>query len=335
VQSKTEKNTVKKTLLKTFYNFGAFAPFHRTTRGKILILTYHRFSRDANPSKVSANEFASHLAYLKKHNHILSLPEAAEHLENGKPLPRGATVITIDDGYADTYNIAFPLLKRYGFPATLFAVTDFLDEKLWLWTDLMRYVLSETAKDFLSIEFENGEKLEMKLSDVQQRLMAASRVNSHLKKLSNERKETKIRGIAETLNVKIPALPTAEYAPVSWAQAREMDASNLHVESHTVTHPILTNINQAQLDYELQTSKMRLENELGRAVETFCYPNGSLNETVWQSVKNNGYKAAVTTNYGFNVAGENPFTLNRIDAQSAIENFAQSVSGFEALKQRK
>jgi len=324
---------VKKTLLKTFYKLGAFAPFHRTTRGKILILTYHRFSRETNPAKTSAGEFAAHLAYLKKHNRVLSLSEAAEYLESGKPVPRGATVITIDDGYADAYEVAFPLLKKYDFPATLFAVTDFLDGKLWIWTDLMRFVLSETKKDFVSVKFENGEKIEAVLSDAQQRLATASRVNSRLKKLPNEFKEAKIREIAEDLAVKIPALPTAGYAPVSWAQAREMDATNLRVESHTVTHPILTNVNQAQLDYELQTSKKRLENILGRAVENFCYPNGSQNSAVWQSVKNSGYKSAVTTDYGFNGAEENPFLLNRIDAQSAIENFAQSVSGFEWIKQ--
>jgi peptidoglycan/xylan/chitin deacetylase (PgdA/CDA1 family) len=324
---------VKKALLKTFYHLGAFAPFNRTTRGKLLILTYHRFSREKNQSKTSADEFAAHLAYLKKHKRVLSLLEAAALLENGNSLPDGATVITIDDGYQDAYDVAFPLLKKFGFPATLFAVTDFLDRKLWLWTDLMRFVLTETKKDFLNVEFERGIKIEVELTDFRQRLAAASRVNSRLKTMPNEEKELKINAIADILAVKIPALPTTEYAPVSWAQAREMDASNLRVESHTVTHPILTNINQTQLDYELQKSKARLENELNRTVETFCYPNGSLNETVWQSVKNNGYKAAVTTAYGFNEPGANQFLLNRIDAQAPIENFAQSVSGFESLKQ--
>ena len=325
---------MKKTLLKTFYNLGAFAPFHRTTRGKVLILTYHRFSREADLAKTSAAEFAAHLAYLKKHNQVLSLSDAAENLQNGKSLPPNATVITIDDGYADAYEIAFPILKEFDFPATLFAVTDFLDAKLWLWTDLMRYVLTETTENFLIAEFENGAAIKTKLVDARQRLTAAERVNSILKKLPNEEKEAKIKLIAESLNVKIPALPTSEFAPVSWAQAREMDADNLRVESHTVTHPILTNVNQAQLDYELHASKERLQNELSRPVKTFCYPNGSLNETIWQAVKNNGYQCAVTTAYGFNQPNANPFLLNRISAQPAIENFAQSVSGFEAWKQR-
>lgn len=325
---------MKKTLLKTFYNLGGFAPFHQLTRGKVVILMYHRFSHKANSSKTSANEFMAHLEYLKKHNQVLSLSEAAEILENGDDLPANSAVITIDDGYADAFEIAFPLLKKFDFPATLFAVTDFLDGKCWLWTDLMRYVLSETKKDFVRIEFENGEQVEANLTDARQRLETANRINARLKKMPNEQKEKKIYEIAEDLNVKIPETPSREFAPVSWAQTREMDASNLCVESHTVTHPILTNINQTQLDYELKISKERLETELNRTVETFCYPNGGLNETVWRSVKNNGYKCAVTTAYGFNETNANPFLLNRIDAQSAIENFAQSVSGFEALRIR-
>jgi len=242
-------------------------------------------------------------------------------------------VITVDDGYADAFEIAFPLLKKFNLPATLFAVTDFVDGKCWLWTDLMRYILTATKQDFLSVEFENGEKIETKLTDEMQRLETASRVNVRLKKMPNERKEAKIKEIAETLSVEIPALPTGEFAPISWQQAKEMDASVLKIESHTATHPILTNITERQLDFELQNSKKKLETVLNRKSEHFCYPNGSFNETVWQTVRNNDYKCAVTTDYGFNGKGENPFLLKRIDAQAAIENFAQSVSGFEAIKQ--
>ena len=325
---------MKKTLLKTFYHFGGFAPFHWASRRKILILTYHRFSDTKHSYKISSDEFEAHLNYLSKNNRVLSLSEIAENLEGGKSLPPNATVITIDDGYADAYEVAFPLLKKFGFPATLFAVTDFLDGKRWVWTDLMRHVLSETKENFVRVEFKDGEKFEAELTDKQQRLAIASCVNSRLKKMPNEQKEAKIGEVAETLNVKIPALPSAEYAPVNWEQAREMDANNFKIESHTVTHPILTNINQTQLDYELQDSKKRLENVLDRQIENFCYPNGSLNETVWKAVENAGYKSAVTTHYGFNETGANQFTLNRIDAQSEIESFAQSVSGFESLKQR-
>jgi peptidoglycan/xylan/chitin deacetylase (PgdA/CDA1 family) len=314
------------------YNFGAFAPFHRANRDRILILTYHRFSLEKTPFTVSAAEFSAHLEYLSKHSRVFSLAELNDFFENEKTLPPNAAVVTIDDGYSDAFEIAFPVLKKYAMPATIFAVTDFLDGKCWLWTDLMRFVLLETKTNRLKIEFENRDFIEADLNGRTQRIEAASRVNSRLKKLPNEQKNLKIKEIAAELKVAIPDSPSEEFAPISWRQARAMDAENVRIESHTVTHPILTNINQTELDFELKTSKQRLENVLDRKVEHFCYPNGSLDENIWQAVKNVGYKSAVTTEYGFNENAENPFLLKRIDAPSAIENFAQSASGFEAMR---
>jgi hypothetical protein len=217
-------------------------------------------------------------------------------------------------------------------PATVYAVTDFLDGKCWLWTDLMRFVLLETRSDSIKISFYGENEFKVELEDEKQRLSIASRINSRLKKLSNEQKEMKIKEIAEILNVKIPALPTGEFAPINWEEAREMDAENVKIESHTATHPILTNVSEAHLHLELKNSKARLEEVLERPVEHFCYPNGSFNEATWQAVKNANYKCATTTNYGFNAKRSNPFLLNRIDAQGAIANFAQSASGFETIK---
>ncbi len=325
---------MKKTILKTIYKLGGFSPFHRVSRDKILILMYHRFSAEENPHKTSAAQFSAHLEYLKKHNRVLSLADVTEHLQTGKSLPPNTVVITIDDGYADTYETAFPLLKQFGFPATLFAVTDFLDDKCWLWTDCMRYVLTRTEQEFCSFEFENDDKVETPLAGKLSRLETAGRLNARLKLLPNEQKDTKIKQIADALNVEIPAIPPAEFASISWEQAREVDANNLKIESHTVTHPILTNITQTRLNFELQTSKRRLEDLLNRRVEHFCYPNGTLNEAVRQAVENNNYKCAVTTNYGFNDSQAGPFLLSRISAQNEIADFAQSVSGFELIKER-
>jgi hypothetical protein len=69
---------VKKTLLKTIHKIGGFAPFHRMTRGKLLVLMYHRFSREQHPSRISAAEFRAHREYLRKNCSVLSLNEAIE-----------------------------------------------------------------------------------------------------------------------------------------------------------------------------------------------------------------------------------------------------------------
>lgn len=315
------------------YRLGAFAPFQWAMRDKVLILMYHRFSREPHPHKISAGEFAAHLEYLGNHNRVLSLSEVVEYMQNGKTLPPNTVVITIDDGYADAYDIAFPLLKKKQTPATIYAVTDFLDGKCWLWTDLMRYVLTHTKKENIAIRFEN-DKIECVFADDWQRLEIAGRINSRLKKMPDELKDKKIAEIAASLAVEVPEKPGKDFAPISWEQGREMDAANVRLESHTVRHPILTNITADDLDFELRNSKKRLEEFLERNVEHFCYPNGSLNKNVQNAVRNAGYKSATTTNYGFNAGQTNSFLLNRIDAPTAIANFAQSVSGFEAFRQR-
>lgn len=325
---------MKKQLLKTIFNFGGFTPFHWANRNKLLILTYHRFSRGQDASKVSAADFESHLQYLSLHNTVLPLVEAVESLKNGTSLPPNATVITIDDGYSDAYEIAFPKLKKYGFPATVYAITDFVDQKIWLWTDLMRYVLAKTSDNEVSLDFGSGDRVRAHLRDDAKRLDTANRINERLKKLPNGEKDAKIAEIARQLNVELPTVPPPDFVAMTWDQAREMDADGVSIESHTVTHPILTNISRTELDFELQGAKARLEEQLCRRINHFCYPNGSLNDNVREAAENAGYISAVTTAYGFNNGFQDQFLLNRIDAQSAIESFAQSASGFEAVKQR-
>lgn len=325
---------MKKQILKTIYNFGGFAPFHNLNQRKVLILMYHRFSKEPHPLKISKDEFEEHLAYLAKRNNVLSLDEVVEAKNAGEELPPNTTVITIDDGYRDVYDIAFPLLKKYKVPATLYAITDFVDGKIWLWTDLMRYLLLTSEAGFFSYEHPNGELVESELEDDLQKLEVAGRVNSILKKLPEKEKDFRIREIAESLEVEIPEKPTADFAPINWQQAREMDKSWVDIESHTVTHPILPNVDETQLEFELIHSKERLEKILEREVNHFCYPNGSLNEEVREATIKAGYKSATTTKYGFNNGRSDMFLLKRIDANPSIANFAQSVSGFEQMRQK-
>src|SRR5688572_24374787 len=254
------------------YNLGVFAPFQWAVRDKVLVLTYHRFSREPHPFKTSAGEFAAHLKYLSNHNRVLGLSEGIEFLQNGKTLPHNATVITIDDGYADAYEIAFPLLKKYQMPATIYVVTDFLDGKCWLWTDLTRYILLRAEKENIAICFED-DKIESVLSDEMQRLKLAGRINSRLKKMPDDLKNKKLIEIALSLGVEIPEKPPLDFAPLSWKNVREMEAEDVRCESHTVSHPILTQVGADVLDFELKNSKHRLEEVLERKVEHFCYPN--------------------------------------------------------------
>lgn len=324
---------MKKTFLNLLYETGAFAPFHRFNRNRILILTYHRFGETETSFAVSRRQFAAHLAYLTKYRKVLSFDEISERLQNGEKLPENAAIITIDDGYRDAYEIAFPLLKKFAAPATLFAVTDFIDGKIWVWTDKMRFIAARMKTEKSTIEI-GTERIELENKTADKIFLSGSKANSVLKKMPDAEKDREIECIARELKVEMPDLPPETSAPLSWTQAREMETGGVSFQSHTVTHPMLTQVGENRLNFELNESKQKLEEILQKKINAFCYPSGVFDEKVWQAVKQNDYKCAVTTRYGFNTENANRFLLNRIDAQPDAVHFAQSVSGFEDFRQK-
>ena len=107
---------------------------------KVPILAYHRFSKGASCDKLSISKksFERHLAYLRDKGYkVIGLKDLARFLEGEISLPEKSVVLTIDDGYASTYDIAYPLLRRFGYQATVFVYTDFVGTSAGLnWTQL-------------------------------------------------------------------------------------------------------------------------------------------------------------------------------------------------------
>ncbi len=301
------------------------------TRRSALILTYHRFSGGDEDGKTSARQFAEQLEYLAAHYQVVSLARMVELMNRQEPLPPGLAAITIDDGYDDAYHIAYPMLRRHGFPASLFVVADFTDGRSWIWTDKARYLTREASPQWLTVKID-GDELWLELNGDASRSDASERINSILKRLPDETKEEAVGRLAQALDVMLPNLPPEEFRPVTWEQAREMDVNGIEIGSHTMTHPILTNISDERLRRELYESKLRLEEALGRQVEQFCYPNGDNDERVQCEVARAGYRVAVTCVGGLNKRGDDPLTLRRIHTERDLAHFLQSTSGFEQLK---
>lgn len=91
------------------------------------ILCYHRFGNGGSKMAVSAASFAAQLEWLARNDyHVIRLSQLLDFLEGRQALPRRSVVITIDDGYESVHRYALPLLRKYGFPATLFVYTDFI-----------------------------------------------------------------------------------------------------------------------------------------------------------------------------------------------------------------
>lgn len=112
------------------------------------ILCYHRFtaaSRSRERLELTAGAFERQLRYLREQNyHILSLAEVATILHNGGPIPPRSVALTIDDGYRSVYEVAWPLLRKYRAPATLFIYKDFVGGGSALsWGQLREFQASE------------------------------------------------------------------------------------------------------------------------------------------------------------------------------------------------
>jgi peptidoglycan/xylan/chitin deacetylase (PgdA/CDA1 family) len=92
------------------------------------IISYHKFSKDkADVLTVTKSAFAEQMKFLKENGYrVITLDEFFDFLDFKRPLPKKSVVITIDDNWYSVYEIAFPILKQYGYPATLFVYTDLI-----------------------------------------------------------------------------------------------------------------------------------------------------------------------------------------------------------------
>ena len=107
---------------------------------QVAILCYHRFGKQCkSPLCVPEDLFERQMRYLKENGYIVISPEQLlAFLEYRQPLPRKSVMITVDDGYSSFYDIAYPILKNYGFTATLFIYTNFVgvSKKALSWKQL-------------------------------------------------------------------------------------------------------------------------------------------------------------------------------------------------------
>lgn len=105
------------------------------------ILSYHKFSKDkADLLTVTERVFEEQMKFLKENGYrVITLDQFFDFLDFQRPLPPKSVVITIDDNWYSVYEIAFPILKRYGYPATLFVYTDLIlpGRKILSWDHLL------------------------------------------------------------------------------------------------------------------------------------------------------------------------------------------------------
>jgi len=173
----------------------------------IPILDYHNFTTEKSSSyKINIIEFEKQMDYLAFHNYsVISLSELLIGLRAGQ-LPPKPIVITIDDGYKSTYTLAYPVLRKYNFPATLFLYTNFIEKNSYslTWEEIREMIShnieigSHTLSHCNLLKYKKNENYETHLARIRREIF-----------LSKEILESKIGG-----EVKFFAYPYGVYSPI-------------------------------------------------------------------------------------------------------------------------
>jgi peptidoglycan/xylan/chitin deacetylase (PgdA/CDA1 family) len=117
-------------------------------------------------------------------------------------------------------------------------------------------------------------------------------------------------GLSGTFFVYTHPLDHTEY--MTWAQAQELVAAGMDIQSHSLTHPHLRTMPPDAAFKEIAESKATLEKRLGKPVVAFCYPFGEYNDAIIEMVKRAGYESAVTLASGYRQRADELYTLRRL-----------------------
>ena len=312
-------------------------------RGKVLILCYHRVVPDRDPGidflqpgmYVTTSAFESHLEALTKRYEVVSLADLVNYrLKDDR---RCYCVITFDDGWRDNYLHAFPILKRYGLPATIFIATDYVGTRRWFWSDQISWLLYHRERPFRSaVEDLVGRsgygRVPERVLDLMDREEGSSmqmRVDALVEGLKafNEDEIYRFLEALRGLGLVHPEEPLF----LDWDEVMEMSGKGISFGSHTRTHRILTRLHEEDLRDELEGALEALKARGVHYVPVLAYPNGDADMRVEEMARASGYIGAVSASFGFeSIAPENPFSLRRIGihqdvaASTALFNFRLS-----------
>lgn len=281
-------------------------------QSKYIILMYHKV--DANYSKfipaLDVRVFARQINLLRRLYDIISLDDIfTERLKKGG---RQKLIITFDDGYRCIYKFAYPILKKYSIPTTIFLSVGNIEGNDPIWSDLLHYYFSITDKIGLQLNMDNT-TMNFDISTKDKRLTALNQIKNGLKNMPEYERISCLKIIKEELNVNNHNVENLEM--LSWNEIKEMAENNIGFGAHTITHPILTKVPLQQAMNEIYDSKKIIENRIGRPVYAFAYPNGhpeDFNDEIKDLLRKTGYKSACTTIFGKNDVHTDPYELKRV-----------------------
>jgi len=278
---------------------------------EVCVLGFHRVlkeeefqqSRSLGGILLKETTFARMLDHLTTRFSILSLDEFLDGPAPRSDATNPSCLLTFDDGWRDNFETAYPLLRRFRVPATIFLVTGLIgsEQTFWVeslmeaWRDPQRreQIISSLASEARGRDFTQVEN-----------------VVEYLKHMpSQQRDQLLLRALP---GWKVSDKTLAVNQMMSWEQVLEMKGGGIDFGSHTHTHPLLPYEEDGLVKEELCRAKQILEEKLGVRIQAFAYPNGTWDERVRSWVEKTGYQCAFTVKRGWHRPGQDPYAIPRI-----------------------
>jgi peptidoglycan/xylan/chitin deacetylase (PgdA/CDA1 family) len=290
------------------------------------ILLYHRVIPKESAKNVfslpgiivSQDSFEKQMGFLSKKYNVISLDDYINMRQNQNTLFPKTVVITFDDGWKDNYLYAFPILKKYMLPVTIFLTAGFIGTRNVFWPEKVIFLINkllalpESAKR--CFRNENTKMLQPMLND----LLKNNNKNVSLNNLIATLKNWDTNSIDNLIKYLEKCLNAPEDIEdinflLDWDQVREMKEYHVCFGSHGISHSILTGLSNDVIKKEIALSKQSIEKEVKAPVDNFAYPNGNYNENVIAYVKTAGYSSALTVEHGINTSKTDLYRLKRIN----------------------
>ncbi len=274
------------------------------------ILTYHRvlpLPDPLRPYEPTAKSFDAQLRLLRHTFNILRLDKAVDLLQQGR-LPARALAITFDDGYKDNHDIALPILQRHGVAATFFVATGFMQDGA-MFNDIVIEAIRQTRCQSICLPWSDAEAFP--LASMEQKRAAIEVILPIVKKQPPELRNQRVRELTEQLQVPPPV--TLMMPP---ADVQALHRAGMEIGGHTVNHPILLSLSDAEASKEITVGKETLEALLQEPIRGFAYPNGrpgrDYDQRHPQLVRQAGFDYAVSTRWASCRGDTDRFELPRV-----------------------
>jgi predicted ATP-grasp superfamily ATP-dependent carboligase len=346
ISEETGRGRVRAGVKHAFYHaskwLGLFRVARHLTRNGLRILCYHGLSvsdeHRFNPLLfMRPDTLQAHLTYLaSKAFPVISLDEAVAGLSTGT-LPDCATVLTFDDGFSNIHRHLPPILKRLGFPATVYLTTYYCTKEVPVFRLVVQYMFWKTPKEEVDLTTLQGSAQGLfSLGTVELKKRLAWEVIRHGENACDGiQRGDLMRKLGELLHVDYNAILEAKIFNVLTKQeVRELAEGGLDIQLHTHRHQLP--LDEAKTKQEVVECRAVLKPLVQAPLKHFCYPSGFWSEKQWPWLAAEGVETATTCDIGLNYPRTPRLALNRLldgEDRPQIE-FEAEMCGFAEILRR-